>query len=125
VAPASRPLLRGVARLLGRDPRIRAVEIQAHAPPGATDALTAFVATRGRARAVMRFLVGCGVAPVRLYARGYGADRPRCQEPTAACRRENERIELHVVATLPRPRADPRAPAPPPPRLRVTAPGMP
>ncbi len=122
VAPASRPVLRAVARLMRQDPRIRAVEIQSHAAPGPTDALTAFVATRGRARAVMRFLLGCGVAPTRLYARGYGADRPRCQQATAACRRRNERIELHVVATLPRPRADPRAPAPPPLRIRATPP---
>jgi outer membrane protein OmpA-like peptidoglycan-associated protein len=48
-----------------------------------------------RAQAVVSYLAGKGVAPARMSAKGYGADKPIADNATAEGRQKNRRIELH------------------------------
>ncbi|MBU6371378.1 MAG: OmpA family protein [Alphaproteobacteria bacterium] len=52
--------------------------------------------SRARAEAVVRYLVGLGVAPERLEAAGFGPDRPRASNASAAGQAQNRRIEFTV-----------------------------
>lgn len=52
--------------------------------------------SRARAEAVVRYLVGLGVAPERLEAAGFGPDRPRASNMSASGQAQNRRIEFTV-----------------------------
>jgi outer membrane protein OmpA-like peptidoglycan-associated protein len=49
-----------------------------------------------RADAVKDYIVGKGIATNRLFATGYGPDRPIATNNTAAGRAENRRVEIHL-----------------------------
>jgi outer membrane protein OmpA-like peptidoglycan-associated protein len=119
-------LLDALARWLKRRPAVRSVEVQGHTHGGWEGRVKAYLASRGMARAVARYLRGKGVSARRLFVLGYGHDHPRCRADTEACRRRNARVELRVVARLPavtapvldRPRPSRRLTVPPQPRER-------
>ncbi len=50
-----------------------------------------------RAKAVMDYFVGKGVAADRLSAKGYGPDSPIADNNTDAGRAQNRRVELHIL----------------------------
>jgi outer membrane protein OmpA-like peptidoglycan-associated protein len=54
------------------------------------------VLSEQRAKAVVRYLTGAGVAPTQLKAMGYGQDKPIADNATVAGKRENRRIEFVV-----------------------------
>jgi OOP family OmpA-OmpF porin len=49
-----------------------------------------------RAKAVVAYLEGKGIAKERLSSTGFGPDKPVCTENTSACRARNRRIEISV-----------------------------
>jgi outer membrane protein OmpA-like peptidoglycan-associated protein len=53
--------------------------------------------SQGRADSVMKYLVGKGVAPSRLEAKGYGESKPVADNATAKGREANRRVELRIV----------------------------
>ena len=50
-----------------------------------------------RASRVVEFLIGRGIAPVRLSATGYGEFHPRVRSASAAARASNRRIDLVIL----------------------------
>jgi OOP family OmpA-OmpF porin len=93
-------VLDDVAAALLRAPSVR-IEIGGH-----TDATGSASRNRrlslARAEVVRFYLARRGVAPGRMEARGYGADRPVASNDTDAGRARNRRTELTRLPTLPR-----------------------
>jgi outer membrane protein OmpA-like peptidoglycan-associated protein len=54
--------------------------------------------SRGRAQAVRDFLIGDGVDPSQLTARGYGPHDPVASNRTADGRSQNRRVVLEVLS---------------------------
>ena len=54
------------------------------------------VLSQNRAEAVRKYLIGKGVPPENLTARGYGEDNPIAENGTASGRAANRRVELHA-----------------------------
>ncbi len=100
LSTAARQVLTTLATALRKRPKIMLVEIQSHLAP-TNPANPADYSRRlsvRRAKAVRIFLVKtAGISKLRLDVGGYGTNRPLCREPTRACRKRNDRIELHIV----------------------------
>lgn len=93
---SSRPVLDGVAAGLKQHPLLK-VEVQ-----GYTDSTGAFAynmrLSRRRAQAVRDYLMGAGVDPSQLSARGYGPQHPVASNRTADGRAQNRRVVLEVLS---------------------------
>jgi outer membrane protein OmpA-like peptidoglycan-associated protein len=90
--PRSLRALDKVARSLKENPHIR-IEIAGHADATGTVAANRRL-SQARADAVRGYLVGRGVPPSRLEARGYGSERPIADNGTREGRAENRRVEM-------------------------------
>jgi outer membrane protein OmpA-like peptidoglycan-associated protein len=53
--------------------------------------------SRSRAEAVRAYLIGQGIDPARIEARGYGAERPIADNATAEGRLRNRRVEFTAI----------------------------
>jgi outer membrane protein OmpA-like peptidoglycan-associated protein len=91
----SRTALDRVARSL-RDHEAVRVEIGAHTDSSGADAYNMDLSVR-RAEAVRTYLIGQGVDPDRLVARGFGETRPITDNATEDGRSRNRRVDLKVV----------------------------
>ena len=89
------PMLDNVAALLKANPRMR-IEIQGHTDSQGTYRYNLRL-SRVRAQSVMRYLMHKGIAADRMTATGYGPNRPRGSNDTAAGRVLNRRIEFRVL----------------------------
>jgi OmpA-OmpF porin, OOP family len=93
---SSRPVLDGVASGLKQHPLIK-VQLQ-----GYTDSKGSFAynmrLSRRRAESVRQFLIGDGVDPSQLSARGYGPEHPVASNRTADGRSQNRRVVLEVLS---------------------------
>lgn len=89
------PMLDAVAALLKAHPRMR-IEIQGHTDSQGTYRHNLRL-SRVRAQSVMRYLMHKGIAADRMTATGYGPNRPRGSNDTAAGRVLNRRIEFRVL----------------------------
>ena len=89
------PLLDDVVALLNTNPQLR-IEIQGHTDSRGTYRHNLRL-SRVRAQKVMQYLRGKGIAANRLTATGYGPNRPRASNDTAAGRALNRRIEFRVL----------------------------
>ena len=96
ILPNSEPLLLEVADVLLRDPSLELVEIQGYTDNRGERALNMKL-SQSRAEAVRDWLVGHGVEPVRLIARGYGPARPIVPNITAHNRARNRRVQFRIV----------------------------
>jgi outer membrane protein OmpA-like peptidoglycan-associated protein len=96
LSPSSRTTLEGVAKLLGANPGITKLRIEAHWDSGLAPE-EAQSLTRQQAQAVVEFLVGRGVARDRLEAVGMGSTTPRVPNLSPSVRAKNRRVELTVV----------------------------
>jgi outer membrane protein OmpA-like peptidoglycan-associated protein len=54
--------------------------------------------SENRAKAVVAYLTGKGVAPARLMAKGFGATRPVADNKTEEGRAQNRRTELKILS---------------------------
>jgi outer membrane protein OmpA-like peptidoglycan-associated protein len=95
ILQASWPIVDAVAQVLRDYPRVR-VEVGGHTdnkgPPAVNRKLS-----QQRADAVVKYLVGKGIAADRLTARGYGPDKPLDTNMTEAGRAANRRVEFLIV----------------------------
>lgn len=92
VAPASHALLRAVAKILRRYPKV-SLEVQGHTDSGGDPARN-LALSQQRADSVRAFLIKEGIAAERLSARGYGATQPRFPNTTPEGRARNRRVEF-------------------------------
>ncbi len=90
------PTLGEVVEALQAHPEVTRVVIEGHADARG-DADYNRRLSLWRALNVRRFLVDAGVDPRRLSAVGVGRDKPRAPNDTPEGRRQNRRVELHIV----------------------------
>ena len=89
------PLLE-VARVLDRHPEIARVRVEGHTDKSGV-AEENLELSQQRAQAVMRFLIGAGVAADRLEAVGYGDSRPIADNSTVEGRATNRRVVFRIL----------------------------
>jgi OOP family OmpA-OmpF porin len=91
----SKPILDNVAKGLREHPRLT-VEVQGHTD--STGSATYNLAlSEKRAESVRAYLVSQGVSASQLSAKGYGLTQPIETNKTAAGRKANRRVVMHVI----------------------------
>lgn len=95
LTPDSRKLLTEVARTLKNQPGMK-VEIAGHTDDQGSEAYNVLLSQQ-RAQSVRQQLIGKGVAPERLVARGYGQAQPVAGNDTAEGRDANRRVEFKIT----------------------------
>ncbi|MBK7873238.1 MAG: OmpA family protein [Saprospiraceae bacterium] len=91
----SMPVLNELFDFLTDNPAI-VVEIGGHTNNLPPDDYCDRISTE-RAQAVSTYLVGKGIDPKRLYAKGYGKRKPIASNDTADGRRRNQRVEIRIL----------------------------
>jgi len=94
--PAGDPLLQAVLTILRDHPELQKIEIQGHTDNVGTRPYNMNL-SNARARAVLAWLVKHGIETKRLTAKGFGFDVPIADNSTDEGRRENRRVEFHIV----------------------------
>lgn len=95
ILPDSFGLLEELAELFKTKPEIRLAEVQGHTDNTGSAVYNQRL-SQGRAQAVVDALVRLGVAPDRLVAKGYGADKPIAPNSTDANRAKNRRVQVMI-----------------------------
>lgn len=95
LTPGARGVLRDIATQLAENPEYR-VQVSGHTDNTGSRAGNLRLSL-ARARTVMDFLVGNGVSPRQLTAKGFGPDVPIASNKTAAGRAKNRRVELNRI----------------------------
>lgn len=90
-------LLNNIADVIGAHPEVPFVIVEGHTDDRGNDERNLDLSQR-RANAVMRYMIGRGVSPDRLLARGYGETRPIATNATNAGRSANRRVEFTIGA---------------------------
>jgi OOP family OmpA-OmpF porin len=96
IKPESYPLLDEVAEALSTHAQIKLVEVAGHTDD-IGDLRSNQELSQDRAQAVLDYLVGKGVAPSRLQAKGYGETRTIDTNETAEGRAANRRVEFNIL----------------------------
>src|SRR5439155_15494241 len=92
----SYPVLNAVADALKAEPEIKKVMIEGHTDNKGKASKNMELSDR-RARSVMNYLIGKGIAQERLDAQGYGDSKPVAANKTSKGRAANRRVEFHIV----------------------------
>jgi outer membrane protein OmpA-like peptidoglycan-associated protein len=95
ILPDSFGLLEELAELFKNKPDIKLAEVQGHTDNTGSPVYNQRL-SQGRAQAVVDTLVRLGVAPERLVAKGYGADKPLVPNSTDANRAKNRRVQVMI-----------------------------
>jgi OOP family OmpA-OmpF porin len=80
---------------MGDRPRLKLV-VEGHTDSTGPRAFNMDLSKR-RAQAVVDYLVGKGVSPVRLTAKGFGPDRPIADNGTRLGRAKNRRVQFTKI----------------------------
>jgi outer membrane protein OmpA-like peptidoglycan-associated protein len=96
ILPESLPLLTEIADTIIRNPRIKRIEVQGHTDNTGTAERNRTLSEE-RAESVRGWLVSHGVTPDRLVAKGYGQDKPRVPNVTAANKQRNRRVQFVIL----------------------------
>ncbi len=94
----SQSILEAVAKVMGDHPEIQAVIVEGHTDNRGAPAMNTKLSEQ-RAASVVKWLVAHGIDKGRLSSVGYGQDRPLDSNATEAGRKNNRRVELHIVPT--------------------------
>jgi outer membrane protein OmpA-like peptidoglycan-associated protein len=92
----SDPVLEAVATVLRAHPEIKKVRVEGHTDNRGSPVYNQGL-SRQRAAAVARWLVEHKIERERLTSEGFGRTRPIATNKTEEGRRENRRVELHIV----------------------------
>ena len=90
------PVLNAVADALKAEPEIKKIMIEGHTDNRGKASKNMELSDR-RARSVMNYLIGKGIAAERLDAQGYGDSKPVASNKTSKGRAANRRVEFHIV----------------------------
>jgi outer membrane protein OmpA-like peptidoglycan-associated protein len=90
--PASDPVLQQILDLLKKTPTLK-LEIQGHTDNVGNESYNQTL-SEARAKAVVTWLTGHGVAASRLTSKGYGKTKPIADNSTDAGRAKNRRVEI-------------------------------
>jgi len=111
-------ILGAVKKILYDHPEIKKVSVEGHTDNVGSAAYNKNLSGK-RAASVVQWLVGHGIDAGRLGSVGYGLTRPMDTNATEAGRKNNRRVEFHIVEgsgeSAPAGAEPPKAPAPPPP----------
>jgi OOP family OmpA-OmpF porin len=94
--PASDPILEAVRKVIADHAEIRRVRVEGHTDNIGSAAYNLNL-SKARAGSVVRWLIAHGVDAGRLESQGYGLMRPIADNATEEGRRDNRRVELHIV----------------------------
>jgi outer membrane protein OmpA-like peptidoglycan-associated protein len=101
ILPVSFPILDLLAEKMQQNPQIEIVQVEGHTdttgPDEVNDKLSAL-----RARSVRDYLLGRGVKPDRLIAKGFGSAWPVASNLIDAGREKNRRVEFVIIQVLKR-----------------------
>lgn len=95
ILPRSFELLDEVAQVLSQNPGIK-IRIEGYTDSIGKDEVNMRL-SQARAESVMKYLVGKGIAPDRMTAKGYGKANPIASNRTAAGRAKNRRVEFVIT----------------------------
>lgn len=96
IDPESKPLLDEVAETLDDNLHLTKIRIEGHTDTAGTRDHNLDLSQR-RAESVMDYLVAQGIDADRLVAEGLGPDEPIATNETEEGRRQNRRVEFHIV----------------------------
>lgn len=97
ITAASYNILDDVAAVLENHSELRLVEVQGHTDDQGAEPYNLELSQR-RAEAVRKYLIGQGIEPDRLVARGYGESQPLEPGMTEAAREVNRRVVFKILA---------------------------
>jgi outer membrane protein OmpA-like peptidoglycan-associated protein len=92
----SNSLMDEIADVIEHHPGIKRIEIQGHTDNTGTREHNQVLSDQ-RANSVKTWLVGAGIDPGRLAAKGYGQDRPVVPNVTPANKARNRRVQFIIV----------------------------
>ena len=93
----SHELLDTIAALMARYPGIKQVQVQGHTDSDGDDDANLKL-SQSRTEAVVEYLVGKGVEPGRLEAKGFGETVPLVENDTPENKAKNRRVEFKILA---------------------------
>jgi OOP family OmpA-OmpF porin len=96
ILPESDAILGAVKRILDEHPEIKKVSVEGHTDNQGSAAYNKNLSSK-RAASVVNWLVGHGVDAGRLSSIGYGLTRPMDTNATEAGRKNNRRVEFHIL----------------------------
>ena len=92
----SHNLLNDVAHILDEHPSIVRLEIEGHTDSKGNDASNKTL-SQNRANSVKQYLIEQGIGEERLYAIGYGEEKPIASNDTKDGRAQNRRVHFHIA----------------------------
>ncbi len=95
INPVSFPLLDKVAEVIMKHPRLKRIRVEGHTDNVGGDNYNMDLSSR-RARSVMNYMVGKGVAAPRLTSKGFGFRKPKASNATPRGRAINRRVEFII-----------------------------
>ena len=96
IKPISYSLLNQVAQILKANPQVKLVSVEGHTDDVGPDLYNLDLSQR-RVESVRTYLIGRGVAPERLVAKGFGEGKPIADNTTPEGREKNRRVEFNIV----------------------------
>ncbi len=89
-------VLQAVLGVLTSHPEIKKLNVEGHTDNKGAAAMNKTLSAN-RAASVVKWLVGHGIDAARLASAGYGPERPLADNKTEDGRRQNRRVEFHIV----------------------------
>ncbi len=89
-------ILQAVVKILVEHPEIKSIRVEGHTDTRGKPGYNKKLSQR-RAASVVKWLVKRGISKKRLTSAGYGQERPIATNMTDEGRRQNRRVEFHIV----------------------------
>ncbi len=89
-------ILQAVVKILVEHPEIKSIRVEGHTDTRGKPGYNKKLSQR-RAASVVKWLVKHGISKKRLTSAGYGQERPLATNMTDEGRRQNRRVEFHIV----------------------------
>lgn len=96
IMPESEPIMNAVLRIFQENADVQHVEVHGHTDNKGSDIYNQRLSQR-RAEAVAQWLTVHGIAKERVSAQGFGESKPLDTNDTEDGRRNNRRVEFHII----------------------------